>query len=278
VLSRLGGGKSLLFIHGSGAGGWVFEEHWLPFFAAMGFDAYTLSLRGSFATGFKDTPGANRKGATVSQHISDIKDVIRKIYKRGGGKGPIILGHSFGGLLVSKLLEDSEGHALIQRAGWLCSLPPTGQGPMSQRFLYTRFPQTINILRAFLFGQINNKKLNRQIFYDSSVTDDKLAEYMARLALDAGGKPDLADVESALPSRNLNPDGSATWLSAPGSRRLKFFVLGSNDDYIVDPQAVLETAKYVDAKPVLIDGPGHNIMLGERWRVAADQILLWLKQ
>ena len=40
----------LLFLHGSAHAAWCWAEHFLPHFAAAGYDAYALSLRGHVRT------------------------------------------------------------------------------------------------------------------------------------------------------------------------------------------------------------------------------------
>jgi len=37
---------SLLFVHGKWHGAWCWDEHFLPYFAAYGYDSTALSLRG----------------------------------------------------------------------------------------------------------------------------------------------------------------------------------------------------------------------------------------
>ena len=98
---------------------------------------------------------------------------------------------------------------------------------------------------------------------------------MARLKLDASIGLDIKDVEANLPSRNATRGGQATWVSDP-STSFKRLVLGSVDDNIVDEEGIAETARYAGVKPVFISGPGHNIMLGGRWNVAAEKIKTWL--
>jgi pimeloyl-ACP methyl ester carboxylesterase len=40
----------LCFVHGSYHAAWCWAEHFLPYFAARGYDAYALSLRGQART------------------------------------------------------------------------------------------------------------------------------------------------------------------------------------------------------------------------------------
>eukprot|EP01041_Mallomonas_annulata_P005692 gene5692-11481_t len=272
----------LIFIHGAGGGAWVFQEHWLPFFAKLGYECYAVGLRGSFGSGLppKDTSTA----VTLTQHISDLKTILQVLKKKHRNMKPIILGHSFGGLVVTKLLEDDAIRSLVSGAAWICALPPTGQGKMATRFLFTRFISTVNIIRGFAFGQVRRPALNRLIFYDDSISDNDLIRYMNRLQLDSKIGQNFTDVGNNLPIIDAKT-GLAPWLSSPlisgnletTKSPLKRLVMGSINDYIVDPPAIIENAKYFGVEPVLIRGPGHNVMLGGRWEVAASAVLNWLR-
>ena len=267
--------RPLVFIHGSGGGAWIFEEHWLPFFSKIGYDSYAVGLRGSYGTGLPT--GDTSKTVKISQHISDLKCVLNYFKKRyGSTKNPIFIGHSFGGLILMKLLEDSVARKSLHGAGWLCSVPPSGQGRMAVRFLFTRFINTVNIIRGFALNQTDRPALNRLLFFDNTISDVDLKRYMQRLKQDAIIGEDMAEIEQSLPSKHMTAEGTATWTL---ENRLETFVLGSKNDYIVDPPAIRETAKFVGCKkPVLIVGPGHNVMLGGYWQVAAAAISDWLRQ
>lgn len=277
VMSRIPIGSSssnkpsLLFIHGSGAGGWIWDEHWLEYFASKGFPSLAVSLRGSEATG---TVKGVKDPVDIKDHVSDLKKVLENLPMKSSGK-PIVLGHSFGGLVLTKLCEDKEARNLISSAVWMCAVPPSGQGKMAARFLWTRPWQTLNILRGFAFGQVSSSpKLNRRIFYDKSISIGKVADYMVRLAKDAEIMEDLAGVEAQM----LDTSGQAPWVEGAPFKR---YVLGARQDYIVDPPAILETAKFVGASEkatTIIDGPGHNIMLGPRWTIGAEAVLNLLER
>ena len=38
--------KNILFVHGICVGAWVWEDHFLPYFANEGYNSWALSLRG----------------------------------------------------------------------------------------------------------------------------------------------------------------------------------------------------------------------------------------
>ena len=53
-------------------------------------------------------------------------------------------------------------------------------------------------------------------------------------------------------------------------------VIGAEKDYIVDKEGVVETARYLGVKPVILPEAYHDVMLGPKWRLSADEIAKWL--
>ncbi|XP_022139825.1 uncharacterized protein LOC111010645 isoform X3 [Momordica charantia] len=90
----------LIFVHGSYHAAWSWAEHWLPFFSASGFDCYAISLLGQ---GESDAPSASVAG-TLQTHASDIADFIHRSFSTP----PVLLGHSFGGLIVQYYIANSK--------------------------------------------------------------------------------------------------------------------------------------------------------------------------
>ncbi len=65
----------------------------MPYFAARGFDTYALSLRGQ---GGSDREGL-KVGGTLQSHADDMASFIATL-----PAPPVLIGHSFGGLVVQK--------------------------------------------------------------------------------------------------------------------------------------------------------------------------------
>ena len=76
----------ILFIHGSGAGAWTWENY-IGFFSKKGYKCYVLDLRGHH--GSKPVP--NVGGVSIYDHINDVSEEIKNL------ENPILFGHSMGG-------------------------------------------------------------------------------------------------------------------------------------------------------------------------------------
>ena len=92
----------LLFVHGSGHAAWCWAELFMPYASSRGFDSVALSLRGRGKSG-PPPPGA-RAGGTLESHAEDVAAVAEMLVSEGrSGRPPIVVGHSFGGMVVEKL-------------------------------------------------------------------------------------------------------------------------------------------------------------------------------
>lgn len=84
------------------------------------------------------------------------------------------------------------------------------------------------------------------------------------------------------PVTTLPPKSSSTapfmspQRSSPKNRVLPRLVIGADNDFIVDREGVLETAKYFGVDPVFIPDLYHDVMLGPKWNITAAVISDWL--
>ncbi|MCV7174205.1 alpha/beta fold hydrolase [Mycolicibacterium sphagni] len=114
-------GPPLLFIHGvihgAGHGAW-WDEHVLDFFAANGFHAVALSLRGH-----GNSPTDKRlHRCSIADYLDDVISVAESLEG-----APVVVGHSLAGLIVQKYLETQAAPAGVL----LASVPPRGLGARS---------------------------------------------------------------------------------------------------------------------------------------------------
>jgi non-heme chloroperoxidase len=108
VLVQLPVGKPkappLLFVHGAYTAAWCWEEHFLPFFAAAGYPAYALSLSGHGAS-----PGRKHLDSfSIADYVKDVATVVATL-----PAPPVLVGHSMGGFVVQKYLEDNEAPGAV---------------------------------------------------------------------------------------------------------------------------------------------------------------------
>jgi pimeloyl-ACP methyl ester carboxylesterase len=243
----------LLFVHGICVAAWVWEAHFLPYFAALGYESYALSLRGH---------GRSEGRENVRRYsLGDFADDVDWALKQIGGPA-VVIGHSLGGAVVQNFIQrggEAEGVVLF------CPVPPHGllragvamqaQNPALASELRKALFQGISaadleIIEAGMFWYPPSPDLRRQLF-----------EHMDDIAEDAGkqamGWPPFAPFPWAMP---------------------KLLVIGGDEDKLVPEDDVRLTAIYYGARAVIVRNGAHAIMIDANWRDAAGPIADWLQE
>ena len=142
-------------------------------------------------------------------------------------------GHSLASATVLKYLEAggvASGIALI------CGMPPSGNGPMTIRFVRRDLSQAWSILRGFAFKTATREPdVARRLFFDEDTPASTIGPLLPRLAADSKVGIYLQHFDSNLPSKATGQDGRASWLA--GAALAPSLVLGATRDYVVDREA-----------------------------------------
>jgi pimeloyl-ACP methyl ester carboxylesterase len=110
-------------VHGSYHAAWCWADHWLPFFAARGHDCYAVSLRCQGGSGGEARGGV---AGTLASHAADVTSLAAVL-----PSSPVLIGHSFGGLVVQEALSArSPSPPPVAGVVLLCSVPPSGNSAM----------------------------------------------------------------------------------------------------------------------------------------------------
>ena len=253
----------VLFVHGTFHGAWCWAEHWMPYFAAAQIDCHAVSLRGT-----EGSPIDSAKVKT-SEHVADLRAFVDEFLSAP----PVIVGHSYGGAFLLKYLEAGGAAA---GAALLCSVPPSGNGPMTGRYLRRmQLSETWRITRGFaLKAAATDADLARELFFDDKLPDADLTRYLRNFAADSTCSLDLGEFVSSLPSKRADgASGRAEWLP----RAPPALVLGAARDAIVDAEGVAESARFLGVEPRVLDLP-HDVMLADGWEAAADEVLGWYRK
>ncbi|KAH7300876.1 hypothetical protein KP509_23G001100 [Ceratopteris richardii] len=266
----------LVFLHGSYHAAWCWAVNWLPFFASQGYDCFALSFLGQ---GHSDIP-ASRIGGTLQTHARDVAHFI----KSRALKAPVLVGHSFGGLIVQHYLAhvatESDEPSLDGSGGWeepypvlagailACSVPPTGNGPAVLRYLMSRPIASIKVtlsLAAKLFT--SNESLCKETFFSADMSPSLVQMYQKLLA-----------ESSKVPLINLRELNASLPVSPPSKNAPPTLIIGAENDFILDMQGNEETAKAYGNNLLVLPATAHDIMLDIRWRDAAEAVHFWLKE
>ncbi|CAL5032569.1 unnamed protein product [Urochloa decumbens] len=253
----------LVFVHGSFHAAWCWAEHWLPFFSRAGFPCYALSLR---AQGESSVPQEAVAG-TLETHTGDIADFIQKEVP----SPPVLIGHSFGGLIVQQYisrLQGSELHPKLTGAVLVCSVPPSGNSGLVWRYLLTKPVAAVKVtLSLAAKAYANSLSLCKETFFSPQMDDGLVLRYQA-----------LMKKSSKLPLFDLRKLNSALPVPSVPDNTTEILVMGASNDFIVDSEGLSETSRFYGVQPVCVEGVAHDMMLDSSWEKGAEIILTWLEK
>jgi pimeloyl-ACP methyl ester carboxylesterase len=241
----------LLFVHGAWHGAWCWAEHFLDYFAAQGYAAHAVSLRGHGASSGRD----RLRFTGLADYVADVAQVASQL-----PKPPVVIGHSMGGAVIQKYLENHLAPAGVL----LASMPPAGVLATTLR-IARRHPVAFvkANLSLSLYPLVGTPELSREAFFSSNLSHDKLMSYFSRLQDESyRAFLDMLVFRLPIPRR----------VAAP------ILVLGAADDIIFQPYEVEATAKTYRTEAVIFPGMAHDLMLEMNWQMVADRIITWLSE
>lgn len=240
----------LLFVHGGYCDSWCWEPHFLPWFAAHGYPAHALSLRGHGASGGRDSLFV----AGLDDYAADVERVAAEL-----PESPVLIGHSMGAAVVERLLATRP----IRAAALLAPVPPAGLLVVAAR-LATGHPEHLMHMGHLDPDRLTSEVLRtlRPYYFSADVRPEILADAVRHLGREsARALMDLSmRLHWQLPERNDTP----------------VCVLGAEGDRICTPDDVRATARHHGVLPVMVRGLAHMLMLEREWERPALALAEWL--
>ena len=245
------GRPPLLFVHGGYCDAWCWDPYFLPWFAARGYPAHALSLRGHGASGGRETLFV----AGVDDYAVDVKSVAETL-----GSPPVLIGHSMGASVVEHLI----GKLPLRGAALLAPIPPAGLGRVARRLLALQPEYLVNLQRLdapHLSGDV--LAALRPLYF----SDDVAPQIMAEAILHIGAESPRAILDLTLRWHDRRPNAEIT----P-------FVLGAEGDRIATPADARATAELYETAAAIVPGLAHMMMLERRWKSVAEPLLAWIER
>jgi non-heme chloroperoxidase len=237
-------GPPVLFVHGIFVDAREWTD-WLLHFAARGFPAYAVNLRGR--AGSRPTP---RLGSvSVDDYVQDAADVARRL-----GRAAVV-GHSMGGLIAQRLAALD----VVRSAVLITPAPPRGIVLFSRELAVKQLKYLPHIL------------LNRVIEPD--------AEALRQLAMNRAP----ATVQERAMSQLVPDSGRAgrqiSVTGVPVDRakvKCPMLVIAAEQDRFVPARVVARIAKRYGAQLEVIPGHGHIVTMEPGWESLADRVAAWI--
>ncbi|WP_326841703.1 alpha/beta hydrolase [Streptomyces sp. NBC_01558] len=256
----------VVFIHGL----WLHASSWGPWLDLFEREGYA-----PVAPGWPGDPGTVEEARANPESIADhgIDEVVNHYAAiiRELPAPPIVIGHSFGGMIAQKLLgQDLAAAAVAIDAAQIKGV----------------LPLPLSALRATLpvFKNPGNKhravSLTADQFrfaFGNAVSEEESVELFERWAIPAPGKP-LFEAAAA----NFNPHSPAKVDTGNASRGPLLLMSGGKDHTVPETvvRATLKQYRHSDAVTDITDFPdrGHSLTIDSGWREVADTALEWLRR
>jgi pimeloyl-ACP methyl ester carboxylesterase len=265
-MSEAGAGATpVVFVHGL----WLHADSWRAWIDLFRGAGYTPTAPGW--PGDSSTIEETRKDSErVAGHgIDDVVERYAGII-RGLDAKPIVIGHSFGGLVVQRLLGQD-----LARAGVAIDPAPV-KGVLALPL------SALRVASVALRNPANKKRavaLTAEQFrygFGNAVSASESKELYERWTIPSPGKP-LFEAASA----NFSPHSPAK-VATDNATRGPLLITAGGRDHTVPAAISKSTLKQYRNSPAVTDykefpDRGHSLALDSGWREVADSVLTWLK-
>lgn len=255
----------VVFVHGL----WMHGESWNPwidFFRENGYPAMAASWPGD-----AETTEATRKNAqaVAGYGVGEVANHIAGQLK-ASEKKPVLIGHSFGGLLAQNLL----GRDLAAAAIAIDPAPIKGVPELPASVLRAFFPvlsNPFNLKRA-----VSLSEAQFRYTFANAVSEQEAKELYDRYAMPAPARPLFQAATAA-----FNPR-TATKVDVANGTRGPLLLISGGQDHAVPPVLVRSTLRTYRKSSAVTEikgfpGRGHSLTIDSGWREIAEYCLAWLK-
>ncbi|WP_427922304.1 alpha/beta hydrolase [Streptomyces sp. cg40] len=256
----------VVFIHGL----WLHSTSWQPWidlFRAGGYDPSAPGWPGDPAT----VEEARQNPESIAGYgIDDVVEHYATLIEALPAP-PLLIGHSFGGMIAQKLLgQDRAAAAVAIDAAQIKGVLPL---PLSAlKATLPVFKNPANKRRA-----VSLTAEQFRFAFGNAVAEEESAALYERWAVPAPGKP-LYEAASA----NFNPHSPAKVDTDNSGRGPLLLISGGKDHTVpeVVTRATLKQYRHSEAVTDIINFPdrGHSLTIDGGWREVADTVLTWLRQ
>jgi pimeloyl-ACP methyl ester carboxylesterase len=257
---------NVVFIHGL----WVSHTAWQPWiehFAAHGHHGFAPAWPGEFAT-VEET--RQRADEQAGFGINELTDHVAEFLEQFDTP-PVVIGHSFGGLIAQKLLGQNKAAAAIA----IDPAPIKGVKPLPFAQLRSAFPVLGNPLNR---GRAKGLTAQQWRYgFGNALTAEESDSLWQQWAIPSPGKP-LFEAATA----NFSGSSPAKVDIANGARGPLLITGGTADHTVPFVSAKATHGLYARSSAITdfheFDGRGHSLTIDHGWRDVADTALAWLDQ
>jgi pimeloyl-ACP methyl ester carboxylesterase len=254
----------VVFIHGL----WLHATSWAPWaglFRDAGYDPV--------APGWPGDPGTVQEaranpGALADHGIDEVTEHYAGIIS-GLPELPILIGHSFGGMIAEKLLGEGYGAGAVA----IDAAQIKGVLPLPLSALHSTLPVFRNPANKHKAVSLTAEQFRYS--FGNAISEDESNELYERWAIPAPCRP-LFEAAAA----NFELHSPAKVNTRNNSRGPLLLVTGGRDHTVpeVITKSTLKQYRHSEAVTELAEFPdrGHSLTIDSGWRAVADECLAWL--
>lgn len=228
----------------------------------MPLDTRLIINRSLSCAATKRTPSVCAVTARAKDRRVRIRDYVADVAQTASqlSSPPVVIGHSLGGAVVQKYLEQYEAPAGVLMA----SIPVSGALAVSLRVL-GHDPigfLKLNLIQD-LYPVVSTPERARWVLFSDGLPQEKVNEYFARLQSEAY----MAYFESI-------------FITLPKPKRVKapVLVMAGEKDNLFSVKEGQQTAQAYRTRCEVIPNVAHGMMLDVGWQQAADRMIAWLNE
>jgi pimeloyl-ACP methyl ester carboxylesterase len=255
----------VLFIHGL----WLHASSWEPWIDRFRKEGYEPQAPGWPGDG--PTVDASRKDPDqIADHgIDDVVEHFAGIIEQLP-EPPILVGHSFGGMIAQKLLGQDRARAAVA----IDAAQIKGVLPVPLSALRATLPVFKNPANKHRAVSLTAEQF--RFAFGNAVPEAESDELFERWTIPAPGRP-LFEAAAA----NFNPHSPAK-VNTDNENRGPLLLIASGQDHTVPESVTRSTLKQYRHSDAVTDlktfaDRGHSLIVDSGWGEVADTCLTWLK-